>query len=229
MIKKTIKKAFKDTIPVFMGYLVLGFGFGILLQDKGYHFGWAFLMSLTIYGGSMQYAAVDLLSSGASLITTAVMTVIINARHFFYGLSLLDKYKGAGKYKPYMIFGLTDETYSLACSAYIPNGMKKEQYYFFITLFDHMYWILGGVLGAVFGSLVEFNSAGVEFSMTALFVVIFTEQWINSKDHVPALVGVITSVVCLLIFGADKFVIPAMIAIILVLSAIRKRVEDDGE
>ncbi len=228
MLKKTISKAFKDTIPVFMGYLVLGFGFGILLQKEGYHFGWAFLMSLTIYGGSMQYAAVDLVSQGASLITTAIMTIIINARHFFYGLSLLEKYKSAGKYKPYMIFALTDETYSLVCSSYVPDGMKKEQYYFFVSLFDHIYWILGGVLGAVFGSLVSFNSAGVEFSMTALFVVIFTEQWLNSSDHIPAIVGVATTLVSLLIFGSDAFIIPSMIAIVLVLSIIRKRRENNA-
>lgn len=225
-MKKTVVRAFRDSIPVLMGYLVLGFGFGILLQDKGYHVGWAFLMSLTIYGGSMQYAAVDLLSSGAALLTTAVMTVVINARHFFYGISMLEKYKQAGRFKPYLIFSLTDETYSLLCSAYLPEGLNKKQYYFFVSLFNHFYWICGGVLGAWFGSLISFNSAGIEFSMTALFVVIFVEQWMNEKRHLPAVIGVLVSVICILIFGADNFIIPAMIAISLLLALLRSRLEE---
>ncbi len=203
-MKKTVSKAFYDTIPIMMGYIVLGFGFGILLEDKGYNFVWAFLMALTIYGGSMQYAAVDLLTSGASLVTAAVMTVAINARHFFYGLSMLDKYKDTGKYKTYLMFALTDETYSVACSAYVPEGINKPLYYFLVSLFDQLYWIIGCVAGGLFGSAVSFNSAGVEFSMTALFVVIFTEQWMSTKNHLPAVIGVISSALCLLVFGADN-------------------------
>lgn len=230
MLKKTAAKALKDTVPVLIGYLVLGFGFGILLQDRGYNFCWAFLMSLTIYGGSMQYAAVDLLSGGATLITTALMTIAINARHFFYGLSLLDKYKDTGKFKPYLIFSLTDETYSLICSSYVPKEMSKKKYYFFVSLFDQIYWIAGSVLGGIFGSVVSFNSAGVEFSMTALFVVIFVDQWLNCKNHFPAVTGAAASAVCLLIFGADGFIIPSMAVITAVLSfAGRKERAADGK
>lgn len=222
-MKKTAAKAFRDTIPVLMGYVVLGIGFGILLEDRGYSFIWAFLMSLSIYGGSMQFAAVDLLSGGASLITTAVMTVVINARHFFYGISMLDKYKRAGKLKPYLIFSLTDETYSIVCSASVPEGMNKEFYYFFVSLFDQLYWISGSVIGGIFGSLIEFNSAGVEFAMTALFVVIFTEQWLSTKEHLPAVIGLAASAACLFVFGADAFIIPSMIAIIIVFALLRNR------
>lgn len=225
MGKRTLKKAFKDSLPILAGYLALGISFGVLLQSKGYSFWWAVLMSCTIYAGAGQYAAVDLLSGGASLITTAVMTLIINARHFFYGFSLLDKYKGTGKAKPYLIFALTDETYSLVCTAKIPEGVNEKRYYLFLSLLDQLYWISGCTIGALMGTFIPFDSTGIDFAMTALFVVIFVEQWLGTKEHLPAILGAITTLVCLVIFGAQYFIIPSMAFIAVELVIFRKRLE----
>ena len=225
MTKKTFKRAFRDSLPVLAGYLALGIGFGVLLQSKGYNFLWALLMSCTIYAGAGQYAAVDLLSSGASLITTALMTLLINARHFFYGFSLLDKYKGTGKAKPYMIFGLTDETYSLVCTAKLDDTINHKKYYFFLTALDQLYWITGCTLGALLGEFIPFNSTGIEFAMTAIFVVIFVEQWMSTKEHLPAILGALTTLVCMFVFGKQLFIIPSMLLIAIELVAFRKKLE----
>lgn len=216
-MKKTVKLAFLKSLPVMAGYIVLGIGFGILLKDAGYGLFWSFLMSLTIYAGSMQYVGVSLLTSGASLITVALTTLMVNARHLFYGLSMIEKYKGAGKKKPYLIFSLTDETYSLLCSDHIPHGVEQHRYQFFVSLFDQCYWIVGCVLGSLLGTVLPFDTAGIDFSMTALFVTVFVEQWLTAKNHWPAIIGMAASVLCLGIFGADSFLLPAMIAITLAL------------
>lgn len=217
-MKRVIKRAFLDTIPVMAGYLVLGFGFGIMLKSAGYGIVFAFIMSLSIYAGSMQYVAVSLLTGGASLITTALTTLMVNARHLFYGISMFDRYKGVGKRKAYLVFALTDETYSLVCH---DNPMVKDadrkNYYLLVSLFDHIYWIVGSVLGAVAGTVLKFNTEGIDFVLTALFITIFVEQWLSTKKHIPALIGVGASVVCLALFGADKFLIPAMLVIALLL------------
>ncbi len=201
---------------------MLGIGFGILLSEKGYGPIWALFMSIFMFAGSMQYVGVDLLASSASLISSAIMTVMVNARHLFYGISMIDKYRGAGKKKFYMIFGLTDETYSLLCDAKVPDDVDRHTYSFFVTLFDHFYWITGCVLGAVIGTVVPFEFEGVEFVLTALFVSIFTEQWLSTKDHVPAMIGVGATVICLIIFGSENFLIPSMIVITLALAVLRK-------
>ena len=229
MKKSALKAAFPLTIPVMAGYLVLGFGFGIYLQSNGYHFGWALLMSLTIYAGSMQYVAVSLLTGGASLITAALMTLMINARHLFYGISMLDKYKNTGRKKGFLIFQLTDETYALVCSAKTPEGVDKSWFYFFISMLNQLYWVAGSVLGAALGAAIPFNTSGIDFAMTALFVVIFIEQWLTSRQHLPALIGLAASLACLLIFGPGNFIIPSMIAIMAVLALFRKPLESSGE
>lgn len=225
MIKRTFKLAFKDSLPVLAGYLALGFGFGVLLQSKGYSFWWAILMSCTMFAGSGQYAGVDFLASGASILTTAVMTLIINARHFFYGFSMLDKYKGTGAFKPYLIFGLTDETYSILCSAKLDDTIDRKKYYLFITALDQIYWIAGCTLGAVIGGVLPFPNEGIDFSMTALFIVIMVEQWLSTKQHIPAILGIVTTTVCLVIFGADLFIIPSMVLIAFELVLFRKKLE----
>lgn len=229
MLKKTAKAAFKASLPILAGYLALGIGFGVLLQSKGYSLWWAGLMALTMYSGSLQYAAVDVISGGASLISTAFIAFFINARHFFYGFSLLDTYKGMGAAKPYMIFGLTDETYSLVCSGEVPDGAEPKKYFFLLTLFDQLYWICGCMLGALLGSLLPFELKGVDFAMTALFIVIFVDQWMSQKQHFPAVIGVTVAIICLLIFGADNFIIPSMIIIALILSLFRKKLQKEEQ
>lgn len=227
-MKKIIKQAFIDTIPVLTGYVVLGFGFGIILEANGYGTFLAFIMSLFIYAGSMQYVAITLLTSGASLITAALTTLMVNARHLFYGISMLEKYKDTGKRKPYLIFSLTDETYSLVCneSLNIPPENRKE-YYLPVSLFNHIYWVFGSVLGAVVGSLIKFNSSGIDFALTALFLTVFIEQWLTAKKHAPAIVGVAVSVICLILFGSERFLIPAMLVIALLLCIYKEERKND--
>ncbi len=210
---QTLKYAFLSSLPVMAGYVVLGIGFGVLLQDKGYGWWWAALMSLTVYAGSMQYVAVDLLAGGASVMAAAMMTVLVNIRHLFYGLTMLDRYSDTGRKKPYLIFSLTDETFSLVCSPQIPQGVDEKKYYFYVSVMNQCYWVTGSVIGAAAGAALSFNSAGIDFAMTALFVVIFVEQWEKTKQHLPAVSGVVISVLCRLIFGASGFLIPSMIGI----------------
>ncbi len=224
-MKENIKHAFIKSLPVMAGYIVLGIGFGILLKKAGYGLFWSFLMSLTIYAGSMQYVAVSLLTSGASLISVALTTLMVNARHLFYGISMVDKYKDAGNKKAYLIFSLTDETYSILCSDDIPENLDSHWYRFFLSLFNQSYWILGCVLGSLVGTIFTFDTAGIDFSMTALFVTVFVEQWLSTKNHWPALIGLCCSIICLAIFGADSFLIPTMIAITVVLLCVRGSVE----
>lgn len=230
-MKNVIKKAFKATVPVLTGYLVLGFGFGIIMKSSGYGIFLTFIMSLFIYAGSMQYAAVGLLTGGASFITTALTTLMVNARHIFYGISMFDKYKDTGVRKPYLIFSLTDETYSLVCGDIpgIPHESRTD-YCFLVSLFNHVYWIAGSVVGAVVGSLISFDTAGIDFALTALFITVFIEQWLTSKKHAPALIGVAVSVACLVIFGKDGFLIPTMllISLILCIYTSKKTKESEG-
>jgi len=225
---KTAKQAFTATIPVLTGYMVLGFGFGIILKASGYGTFLAFVMSLIIYAGSMQYAAIGLLTGGASLITAALTTLMVNARHLFYGISMLEKYSSTGKRKPYLIFALTDETYSLVCSDRkdVPP-QQRNNYYFFVSLFNQIYWVTGSVLGAVIGSLIKFNSEGIDFALTALFLTVFIEQWLTAKDHIPAIIGAGVSAVCLILLGSEKFLIPAMLVISLVLCLYKGRSKND--
>ena len=229
MTKKSFLRAFRDSLPIMAGYLALGIGYGVLLQSKGYSFWWAILMSVTMFAGSGQYAGVDFMASGASLLSTAFMTLIINCRHFFYGVSLLKKYRGTGLAKPYLIFGLTDETYSITATTTLESGVDPKKYYLFLTALNHSYWITGCVLGAVLGMFLPFPSTGIDFAMTALFIVILTEQWLSNKEHLSARLGVATTAVCLIVFGAEYFIIPALLLISAELMLLRKRLEKPAD
>ena len=226
MKRHTIKTAFLDTLPVMTGYLFLGFGFGIILQQNGYGVLWALAMSLFIYAGSMQYVGVGLLTGGASLAAAALTTLMVNARHLFYGISMIDTYKGTGKRKPYLIFALTDETHSLV-SRKLPEGVEKTAYCFLVSLFDQCYWVAGSAVGALAGKL-PLDFTGIDFALTALFVTIFVEQWLSTKNHLPALVGVGSAVLCLLIFGAENFLIPTMILIAAILMMLQKTGKEEA-
>lgn len=230
MKKNALRTAFLDTVPVMTGYLFLGFGFGILLRQSGYGALWALAMSLFIYAGSMQYMAVSLLAGGAGLLTAALTTLVVNARHLSYGISMIDAYKGAGKKKPYLIFALTDETYSLVSRNRAPEGMSRQSYCFVVSALDQIYWVAGSLLGSLAGSLLPINFEGIEFVLTALFVTIFVEQWLSTKNHLPAVIGAASTVVCLWIFGRDIFLIPSMLVIALCLTMTRKtgRRDTDG-
>ncbi len=222
MGKTAVRKAFLDTLPVMTGYVFLGFGFGILMHQNGYGVLWAGAMSLFIYAGSMQYVAVSLLSSGAGLVTAGLTAFVVNARHLFYGISMVDAYKGAGKKKPYLIFALTDETYSLVSKHQIPEGISRHGYCFLVSVLDHAYWVAGTVLGSLAGSLIPVNYEGIDFVLTALFVTIFVEQWLSTDNHLPAVTGTLSTLVCLLLFGSEVFLIPSMILIAVLLTVMRK-------
>jgi len=219
VMKKALKYAFVETIPVLCGYLFIGFAFGVMLRDAGYFPPWAFAASLTIYAGSGQYLLVSLLASGATLITTAAMTLLLNCRHIFYGLSFLETFNEMGLKKWYMVFSLTDETYSLLCSLKVPDGVDPNAMRFLVAILDQSYWIAGSVIGAIIGGVLPFDSTGIDFAMTALFIVIFIEQWLSSKNHIPSLMGLCAAGVSLCLLGPDKFILPAMLAICVLLVA----------
>ena len=222
MKKCSLRAAFLDTVPVLTGYVFLGFGFGILLHQNGYGVLWSLAMSLFIYAGSMQYMTVSLLASSAGLLTAALTTILVNARHLFYGISMVDAYKGAGKKKPYMIFALTDETYSLVSRNQVPEGLSRHGYCFLVSLFDQLYWVAGSVMGSLAGSLLPINYEGIDFVLTALFVTIFVDQWLSTQNHLPAVIGVVSTAACLWGFGSDVFLIPSMVVIAVVLTIAQK-------
>lgn len=228
MDRKSLAAAFPVTVPVLMGYLAIGIAFGFMLQAIGYNFIWAFFMSLTIYAGSGQYLGVSLLSSAAALGTVAVMTLLINFRHLVYGLSMLEKFRGMGLRKFYMIFSLTDETYALLSSVRPPVGVDPRNFYFSIALLDQSYWILGSVIGAVAGALLPIDTTGIDFAMTALFVVIAVDQWRAYKRHLPALLGAGATLLSLFLVGAEKMLLPALGVIVLVLLLLRRRLDERG-
>ena len=221
MNRKHFKTVLKDTLPVLTGYLFLGIGFGILLKEKtDYGVLWSMGMAVFMLAGSGQYLAVSLMADKASIISAAIATFLINARHIFYGISLIEPYKGAKK-KPYMIFALTDETYSLVTQNAPPEGMSRHSYCFWVSLMDHLYWVIGCVIGNLLGALpIDFT--GIEFVLTALFVTMFVEQWLTHKNHLPAIIGVAATAICLAIFGRDIFLIPSMALIAVLLTISRK-------
>ena len=222
---RLFKTVFLKTLPVMAGYVVLSFGFGILAESAGWGGLWVPAMSIFIYAGSMQYLMISLLTGGASVLSVALTTLAVNARHLFYGLSMIGRYRDTGKYRPYIIFGLTDETYSLLCTGDVPEGVSPGRYYFFISLFNQCYWVAGSILGMIAGTVLPVQLKGVEFSMTALFITVFTEQWITADNHLPALAGLGITLLCRILFGSGNFLIPSMLLITLFLTAARSRPE----
>ena len=229
MKRKLLKTVLLTTLPVMAGYLAIGIGFGILLKVNGYGLWWAIGMSVFIYAGAMQYVGVSLLASGASLLTVALTTLIVNARHLFYGITMIDRYKGAGANKAYLMHALTDETYSLVCNGNVPDGVKPHQYYLLLSAFNHIYWVVGSILGVLVGSIIPFDTTGIDFAMTALFITVFIDQWRNTKQHSPAITGVCIATICLLLFGPTYFLIPTLLAITIFLTLLRKKLEKGAE
>ena len=217
MYRRAFRAAFPATVPVLMGYLAIGMAFGLMLEAIGYNFIWAFFMSVTIYAGSGQYLGVELLGTAAALGSVALLTFIINFRHLVYGLSMLEKFKGMGLRKLYMIFSLTDETYALLSSARVPERVDPHAYYFAIAVLDHSYWIAGSVIGSVAGALLGFDTTGIDFAMT--------DQWSAYRTHLPALLGFGVTVVSLILLGPGAMLIPALCVIIVILLLLRVRLD----
>lgn len=228
-MKKAFLEAFPHTIPIFAGFCFLGMTYGIYMNVSGFSFWYPMLMSLTIFAGSVEFVTVNLLLGAFNPIQALVMALMINARHLFYGISMLDKYKDTGWKKFYLIFGMCDESFSINYTAEIPEDVDRGWFMFFVNLLNQFYWVLGATLGGVFGSLIHFNTEGLEFVMTALFVVIFMDQWMREKNHTASFVGLGLSLICLLVFGAEDFMIPAMLGILGVMTLLRKPLEKGGE
>ncbi len=224
-----LKAAFPNTIPIMTGFLFLGMTYGVYMRACGFSFLYPLFMSMTIFAGSMEFVACNMLLGAFDPVGAFFMTLMINARHLFYGISLLDKYRGLGVKKIYMIFGLCDETFSVNCTAKVPEGIDSGWFMFFVTLLDQIYWVCGAALGGLFGSLLTFNTEGLDFVMTAMFVVIFIEQWQKDKKHISELAGLALPLVCLLIFGADRFILPSMLALLAGLTLLRAPIERGGE
>ena len=225
MKRKALRAAFPYTIPVFTGYVVLGISYGVLMTASGFPFWMPMLTSLAIFAGSMEFVLINLLLGGFDLLQVFLMTLMINARHLFYGVSMLEKYKGMGLKKLYLVFGLTDESFSVNCVTEPPEGVDRGWFALFVTLLDHCYWFLGATLGGIFGTILHFNTEGLDFVMTAMFVVIYMEQWKKDDNHLSAILGVVLPVICLILFGAQRFMIPAMLAILFGLAAVRRPLE----
>ena len=226
---RALKAAFPHTIPIMTGFLFLGMTYGIYMNVSGFGFWYPMLMSMTIFAGSMEFVTVSMLLGAFHPLEALSMTLMINARHLFYGISMLDKYKGTGLKKLYLIFGMCDESFSVNYTADIQEGVDKGWFMFWVTVLNQFYWVLGSTLGGIFGSFIRFNTEGLEFVMTALFVVIFLEQWMKEKNHTSAIVGLVISVLCLVLFGRDNFIIPTMLGILGVMTLLRKPMERGGE
>lgn len=223
-----LKAAFPVTIPIFAGFTFLGLTYGIYMNVSGFSFWYPMLMSLTIFAGSMEFVAVNLLLGAFHPLQTLAMALMLNARHLFYGISMLDKYQDTGWKKFYLIFGMCDESFSINCTAEVPEGVDKGWFMFYVTLLNQLYWVCGATMGGIFGSLIHFNTKGLDFVMTAMFVVIFLEQWLKEKSHVSSLLGLGLSMLCLVAFGPDKFMIPAMAAILSALLLLKAPMEKGG-
>lgn len=225
MKAKALKAAFPSTIPIMAGFLFLGLSYGIYMNSCGFNFLYPMFMSMTIFAGSMEFVTCNMLLGAFAPFQAFVMTLMVNARHIFYGISMLDRFKGLGSKKIYLIFGMCDESFSINYTANIPDDVDKGDFMFFVTLLNQFYWVFGATLGGLLGSLIKFNTKGIDFVMVAMFVVIFIEQWLKDKTHINSLIGLVISVVCLIIFKADNFILPSMICILAILTLIRKPLE----
>ena len=225
MKRKAFNAAFPHTIPILTGFCFLGLSYGIYMNANGFSFIYPMLMSMLIFGGSLEFVAVEMLLSPFAPVQVFFMALMIQARHLFYGLSMLSKFKGMGWKKFYLIFGMCDETFSINCSVDIPENVDKGWFMLFVTLLNQIYWCVSATLGGIIGSYLPIDTSGISFVMTAMFVVIFLEQWLKEKNHFSSCLGVLASVICLMLFGADHFMLPTMAAIILVLTLSKKKLE----
>lgn len=229
MKRKALKAAFPHTLPICIGFLFLGMSYGFLMKSKGFSFVYPMFMSMFIFAGSMEFVTVNLLSLAFDPIAAFLLTLMVNARHIFYGISMLEKYKNCGIKKFYLIFGMCDESFSINSSVTPPPGVDKGWFMFWVTLFNHLYWVTGATLGGLLGYVIHFDTKGIEFIMTALFIVMFLNQWEETKNHLPAMIGITCSAACLLLFGSQNFMIPAMLTIILCFAFKRDSIEKKFE
>lgn len=223
MKKKALKAAFPYTLPICIGFLFLGISYGFLMRSKGFSAWYPFFMSMFIFAGSMEFVTASLLVSAFNPAAAFFMALMVNARHLFYGISMLDKFRNTGAKKFYLIFGMCDESFSINCNVEPPEGIDRGWFMFIVTLLNQIYWVFGATLGALLGYVIHFDTTGIEFVMTALFVVMFVDQWRETDNHIPALTGVLCSVLCLLLFGSEYFIVPAMVLIVICFAGMKKK------
>lgn len=229
VLSTAIKAAFPHTIPIMAGFLFLGMSYGIYSSANGFSFVYPMLTSMLIFGGSLEFVTVSMLLGSFAPLQTFLMALLIQARHLFYGITMLNKYKGTGIKKFYLIFGMCDESFSINCSVNPPDDVDKGWFMFFVTILNQFYWVFGASIGGILGSVINFNIKGIDFVMTAMFVVIFLEHWLGAKKKQPAIIGLLTAVACLVIFGKNSFLIPTMACIIILLTIFRKPIEGKGD
>lgn len=222
-LRAAFKAAFPHTIPMLTSVPVLGVTYGVLMQTKGYGVLWSTLMSAIAFCGSMQFAAITMLTTAFTPIQAFLLSFLVNARHLFYGISMLDKYRGMGEIRGFLIYVLADETFSVCCTVEPSSKIVHKYFYFWVSFLVYFYWVTGTFLGGVLGNFIKFNTAGLDFALTALFTVLFLEQWKKVNNRLPALIGIVCSIFSLLIFGPRNFIIPAMIFMLILLMAWRKR------
>lgn len=223
MKKKALKAAFPYTLPICIGFLFLGISYGFLMRSKGFSAWYPFFMSMFIFAGSMEFVTASLLVSAFNPAAAFFMALMVNARHLFYGISMLDKFRNTGAKKFYLIFGMCDESFSINCNVEPPEGVDRGWFMFIVTLLNQIYWVFGATLGALLGYVIHFDTTGIEFVMTALFVVMFVDQWRETDNHILALTGVLCSVLCLLLFGSEYFIVPAMVLIVICFAGMKKK------
>lgn len=222
---KALKAAFPHTIPIFAGFWFLGISYGILMNVSGFSFWYPFLMAIIIFGGSLEFIAASMLLGSFAPLEALMITLMIQLRHVFYGISMLDKFRGTGKFKPYLIYGMCDETFSINYAVDAPSGVDKGRFMFFVTLLNQLYWVSGALIGGIAGSFLNFNTNGLDFVMTAMFTVIFIEQWNKEKCKIPGIIGIAVTAVCLIVFGSSSFMLPSLAGILLLLTVLRKNIE----
>ena len=227
--RRALRAAFPHTVPILTGFLFLGMTYGVYMASLGFSWIYPTLMALTIYAGSMEFVTANMLLGAFNPLQALAMTLMVNARHLFYGLAMLDRFRGLGWKKLYLIFGMCDETFSVTCSTRAPEGVDEGWFMTFVTLLDQLYWVLGAALGGLCGALLTLNTEGLDFVMTAMFVVIFLENWLKEENHTSSLLGLGLPLVCLVLFGAQNFILPSMAAILLALTALRGRLEKGGD
>lgn len=226
--RKALAAAFPNTLPIFAGFWFLGLAYGVSMAVRGFSFIYPMVMATVIFGGSLEFVAAELLLSTFAPLQTLIMTLMLQARHLFYGIAMLERFKGLGWKRFYLIFGMCDESFSINYTAQIPNGVDRGWFMFFVTLLNQLYWVSAATVGGLLGSLITFNTQGLDFVMTAMFVVIFLDQWLKEEKHYTALIGVLASLACLLLFGAEDFMIPTMLCILFLLSVFRRPIEKAG-
>lgn len=226
-MSRAMKRAFPYTIPVLTGYLFIGLAFGVMFADQGYNVLWAILMSVVVYAGSGQYLAVNFFVPGFSILQAVFLTIMVNIRHVFYGLSLVERYNRFDWTRWYLVFGMTDETYSLICTTDVPDDVDEKKFLLSITFMNQLYWIFGTIIGSLMATMIPFNSEGIEFAMTALFIVLFIELWYKRSNRLPELIGVLAALICLLTFGSANFVLPTMLLIVAIILLGKKRIEKE--